>query len=233
MKSCATNQSRSASVGQMAKAAGNVSTIRPRVLINAQIAADLRAYFAVVFRQRIFTAARTSRLQMPIANTYSKCPKINLAEIVDRTRLTRASAQRWRSRCLMRSKEAFAYSRSTGYFCSVVNRPTKRITYVGCNITMKVGPVQNELPPKVWDVRQPLFVLAVSLRFTRKPIADKPTDQAARPVAATRVAPRGSWVSAFRKIEAAAKQKWHEHKSETLWSPIAHGRAARRDEPGR
>ena len=105
--------------------------------------------------------------------------------------------------------------------------------YVGCNITMKVGPVQNELPPKVWDVRQPLFVLAVSLRFTRKPIADKPTDQAARPVAATRVAPRGSWVSAFRKIEAAAKQKWHEHKSETLWSPIAHGRAARRDEPGR
>src|SRR5262249_53872781 len=36
-----------------------------------------------------------------------------------RTRLTRASAQRWRSRCLMRSKEAFAYSRSTGYFCSV------------------------------------------------------------------------------------------------------------------
>src|SRR5215471_20994998 len=119
MKSCATNQSRSASVGQMAKAAGNVSTIRPRVLINAQIAADLRAYFAVVFRQRIFTAARTSRLQMPIANTYSKCPKINLAEIVDRTRLTRASAQRWRSRCLMRSKEAFAYSRSTRCFCSV------------------------------------------------------------------------------------------------------------------
>jgi hypothetical protein len=33
--------------------------------------------------------------------------------------LTRASAQRWRSRCLMRSKEAFACSRSTGYFCSV------------------------------------------------------------------------------------------------------------------
>ena len=36
-----------------------------------------------------------------------------------RTRLTRARAQRWRSRCLMRSKEAFAYSRSTGCFCSV------------------------------------------------------------------------------------------------------------------
>src|SRR5262249_33473839 len=45
-----------------------------------------------------------------------------------RTRLARASAQRWRSRCLMRSKEAFAYSRSTGYFCSVcsVNRPSKK-----------------------------------------------------------------------------------------------------------
>ena len=96
--------------------------------------------------------------------------------------------------------------------------------YVGCNITMKVGPVQNELPPKVWDVSQSLFVLAVSLRFTRKPIADKPADQAARPVAATRVASRGSWVSAFRKIEAAAKQKWHELKSETLWSAIADGR---------
>jgi hypothetical protein len=27
----------------------------------------------------------------------------------------------YRSRCLMRSKEAFAYSRVTGYFCSVVN----------------------------------------------------------------------------------------------------------------
>jgi len=34
-------------------------------------------------------------------------------------RLTRARAQRSPSRCLMRSKEAFAYSRSTGYFCSV------------------------------------------------------------------------------------------------------------------
>jgi len=104
--------------------------------------------------------------------------------------------------------------------------------YVGCNITMKVGPVQNELPPKVWDVSQPLFILAV-LRFTRKPIADKPADQAARPVAATRVASRRSWVSAFRKIEVAAKQKWHELKSETLWSAIADGRGARRDEPGR
>src|SRR5262249_52785055 len=39
--------------------------------------------------------------------------------VILRTHLTRASAQRWRSRCLMRSKEAFAYSRSTGYFCSV------------------------------------------------------------------------------------------------------------------
>jgi hypothetical protein len=74
---------------------------------------------------------------------------------------------------------------------------------------MMVGPVQNELPPKVWDVSQSLFVLAVSLRFTRKPIADKPADQAARPVAANRIAPRGLWVSALRKIEAAAKQKWH------------------------
>jgi hypothetical protein len=82
--------------------------------------------------------------------------------------------------------------------------------YVGCNITVKVGPIQNELPPKVWDVSQPLFILAVSLRFTRKPIAEKPADLAAHPVAATRVAPRGSWVSAFRKTEAAAKQKWHE-----------------------
>jgi hypothetical protein len=42
------------------------------------------------------------------------------------TRLTRASAQRWRSRCLIRSNEVFAYSRSTGYFCSVVNPPNKR-----------------------------------------------------------------------------------------------------------
>jgi hypothetical protein len=33
--------------------------------------------------------------------------------------LARASAQRWRSRCLMRLKEAFVYSRSTGYFCAV------------------------------------------------------------------------------------------------------------------
>jgi hypothetical protein len=74
---------------------------------------------------------------------------------------------------------------------------------------MKVGPVQNELPPKVWDVSQSLFILAVSLRFTRKPIADKLADQAAHPVAATRIAPRGFWVSAFRKIEVAAKQKWH------------------------
>lgn len=81
--------------------------------------------------------------------------------------------------------------------------------YAGCNITMKVGPVQNELPPKVWDVSQSLFILAVSLRFTRKPIADKLADQAAHPVAATRIAPRGFWVSAFRKIEVAAKQKWH------------------------
>ena len=72
---------------------------------------------------------------------------------------------------------------------------------------MKVGPVQNELPPKVWDVSQSLFVLAVSLRFTRKPTG--PADLAARPVAANRIAPRGLWVSALRKIEAAAKQKWH------------------------
>src|SRR5215831_889821 len=34
------------------------------------------------------------------------------------TRFTRASAQRWRTRCLTRLKEAFAYSKSTGYFCS-------------------------------------------------------------------------------------------------------------------
>jgi hypothetical protein len=81
--------------------------------------------------------------------------------------------------------------------------------YVGCNIILNVGPVQNELPPKVWDVSQPLFILAVSLRFTRKPIANKPADLAAHSVAATRIAARGSWVSAFRKIEAAAKQKWH------------------------
>ena len=82
--------------------------------------------------------------------------------------------------------------------------------YVGCSITLKVGPVQNELPPHVWDVSQSLFILAVSLRFTRKPMAGKPANQAARPVtAAARIAPRGFWVSAFRKIEAA-KRKWHE-----------------------
>src|SRR5262245_18019829 len=46
-------------------------------------------------------------------------------------RLTRASAQRWRSRCLMRSKEAFASSRSTGYLCSVAvdhSAPFSRVT---------------------------------------------------------------------------------------------------------
>jgi hypothetical protein len=40
--------------------------------------------------------------------------------------LDRASAQRWRSRCLMRSKEAFACSRGTGFFCSVA-APTVRV----------------------------------------------------------------------------------------------------------
>jgi hypothetical protein len=79
----------------------------------------------------------------------------------------------------------------------------------GCSITLKVGPVQNELPPKVWDVSQALFILAVSLRFTRRPIANKPANQAARPVAADGIAPTGSWVSFFKKIEVAAKQKWH------------------------
>jgi hypothetical protein len=39
--------------------------------------------------------------------------------IVKNVRLTQARAPRWRSRCLMRSKQAFAFSRSTGYFCSV------------------------------------------------------------------------------------------------------------------
>ena len=82
--------------------------------------------------------------------------------------------------------------------------------YVGCSITLKVGPVQNELPPHVWDVSQSLFILAVSLRFTRKAMAGKPANQAARPVTAVRIAPRGFWVSAFKKIEAAAKRKWHE-----------------------
>jgi hypothetical protein len=81
--------------------------------------------------------------------------------------------------------------------------------YVDCNIALKVGPVQNELPPHVWDVSQALFILAVSLRFTRKPTGNKPADLAARPVAANRIAPRGLWVSALRKIEAAAKQKWY------------------------
>ena len=40
------------------------------------------------------------------------------------TRFTRASAQRWRNRCLMRSKGVFAHSRSTGYFYSVAEPPT-------------------------------------------------------------------------------------------------------------
>ena len=79
----------------------------------------------------------------------------------------------------------------------------------GCSITLKVGPVQNELPPKVWDVSQALFILAVSLRFTRRPIANKPANQAARPVVADGIAPTGSWVSFFKKIEVASKQKWH------------------------
>src|SRR5262249_58579900 len=38
---------------------------------------------------------------------------------------------RWRTRCLMRSKEAFASSRSTGYFCSVATdhpAPFRRVT---------------------------------------------------------------------------------------------------------
>src|SRR5215472_16981846 len=46
------------------------------------------------------------------------------------TRLTRASAQRWRSRYLMRSNEAFAYSR-TRYLCSVAAdhpAPSRRVT---------------------------------------------------------------------------------------------------------
>jgi hypothetical protein len=39
--------------------------------------------------------------------------------VIVKQALDTASAQRWRSRCLMRLKEAFAYSRSTGCFCSV------------------------------------------------------------------------------------------------------------------
>jgi hypothetical protein len=81
--------------------------------------------------------------------------------------------------------------------------------YVGCNIILRVGPVQNELPPRVWDVSQTLFILAVSLRFTRRPLANKPADPAAQPVSAIESAPTGFWALAFRKIEAAAKQKWH------------------------
>jgi hypothetical protein len=81
--------------------------------------------------------------------------------------------------------------------------------YVGCSIILRVGPVQNELPPKVWDVTQTLFILAVSLRFTRRPLANKPADPAAQPLSAIENVSSGFWASTFKKIEAAAKQKWH------------------------
>jgi hypothetical protein len=81
--------------------------------------------------------------------------------------------------------------------------------YVGCSLILRVGPVQNELPPKLWDVTQTLFIFAVSLRFTRRPLANKPSDQAAQPLSAIENASSGFWTSTFKKIEAAAKQKWH------------------------
>jgi hypothetical protein len=81
--------------------------------------------------------------------------------------------------------------------------------YVSCNIVLRVGPVQNELPPKLWDVSQTLFIFAVSFRFTRRPLANKPSDPAAQPLSATGNAPSGFWASTFKKIEVAAKQKWH------------------------
>jgi hypothetical protein len=81
--------------------------------------------------------------------------------------------------------------------------------YESCNIILRVGPVQNELPPKLWDVTKTLFIFAVSLRFTRRPLANKPSDPAAQPLSAIETASSGFWASTFKKIEAAAKQKWH------------------------
>jgi hypothetical protein len=80
--------------------------------------------------------------------------------------------------------------------------------YVGCSLILRVGPVQNELPPKLWDVTQTLFIFAVSLRFTRRPLVNKPSDSA-QPLLAIKDASSGFWASTFKKIEAAAKQKWH------------------------
>jgi len=55
--------------------------------------------------------------------------------------------------------------------------------YVECRIDISVGPVKN-LDKITWDIRRPLFIDNASLVFTRKPISEKPADQAA---------PRRSW----------------------------------------
>jgi hypothetical protein len=80
--------------------------------------------------------------------------------------------------------------------------------YVNCNIFLKVGPVQNELPPKLWDVSQTLFIFAVSLRFTRRPLANKPSEPA-QPLSAIKNASSGFWASTLKKIEGTIEQKWH------------------------
>jgi hypothetical protein len=60
---------------------------------------------------------------------------------------SRASAQRWRSGCLMRLKEAFAYSRSTEYFCSVAV-PTVRLKELtqGQRLPLRILALFDALP---------------------------------------------------------------------------------------
>jgi hypothetical protein len=58
---------------------------------------------------------------LALANRYIAELTVQIAHqrVIVKQAFDTARAQRWRSRCLMRSKEAFASSRSTGYFCSV------------------------------------------------------------------------------------------------------------------
>jgi hypothetical protein len=52
--------------------------------------------------------------------------------------------------------------------------------YVGCDITINIGPVESEGFGWVWDVSQRLTISTVAIGFRRIPVADKPAIQAAR-----------------------------------------------------
>ena len=50
--------------------------------------------------------------------------------------------------------------------------------YVGCQITIYIGPVKSEGSGWLWDVDQRLSISTVDINFTRKAIADRPINQA-------------------------------------------------------